>query len=294
MSVMNGEKDDRRESGGFALIVRTVLLLILLLFVIGVFFAGGVVLVDRIFMPAFTHLGAEVELPDVVDQEFYRARQILLELGLELERTGEEFSPVIEEGKIIDQSPAPFTRVKRGRMVGVVVSRGPEEIIIPDLRRLPEDQAKARLQEFGLTLGSVTSRPDNAPNGTVIDQRPEPNLKSLRNRAVDLVISSGPARVSIPIPRLINQGLDGALRTIRDLQGKVWIEWIENSANLPLTVIGQSPEPGISVAGTPVFDLQVSIPPGWSITPPDTVGIGAPPPWQRIRPVLPPPGGERP
>jgi beta-lactam-binding protein with PASTA domain len=291
---MNRARSDHRRSGDFVLIVRTVLLLILLLLVVGIFFGGGVVLVDRVVMPAFTHLGSEVELPDVVDQEFYRARGTLVELGLELERTGEEFSPVIEEGHIIDQSPPPFTRVKRGRTIGVVVSRGPEEIIIPDLRRLPEDQARARLQEFGLILGSVTSRPDNAPAGTVIDQRPEPNLKSLRNRAVDMVVSSGPARMSVPIPRLINQGLDGALRMIRELQGQVWIDWITDDANLPLTVIGQSPEPGVSVEGTPVFDLRVSVPTGWTITPPDTAGIGAPPPWQRIRPVLPPPVGGRP
>ncbi len=280
---------DRRGAGDIVLIFRTVILLIVLLTVIALFFGGGVLLVDRVFMPAFTDLGSEVELPDVVDMEFYRARQTLVELDLELERTGEEFSPVIEEGHIIDQSPPPFTRVKKGRMVGVVVSRGPEEIIIPDLRRIPEDQARARLQEFGLILGSVTSRPDNAPAGTVIDQRPEPNLKSLRNRAVDLVISSGPARMSIPIPRLINQGLDAALRTIRELQGRVWIEWVEDPGNLPLTVIGQSPDPGLNVEGTPLFDLRVSVPPGWTITPPDTAGIGAPPPWQRIRPVLPPP-----
>jgi beta-lactam-binding protein with PASTA domain len=280
---------DRRGAGDIVLIFRTVILLIVLLTVIALFFGGGVLLVDRVFMPAFTDLGSEVELPDVVDMEFYRARQTLVELDLELERTGEEFSPVIEEGHIIDQSPPPFTRVKKGRTVGVVVSRGPEEIIIPDLRRIPEDQARARLQEFGLILGSVTSRPDNAPAGTVIDQRPEPNLKSLRNRAVDLVISSGPARMSIPIPRLINQGLDAALRTIRELQGRVWIEWVEDPGNLPLTVIGQSPEPGLNVEGTPLFDLRVSVPPGWTITPPDTAGIGAPPPWQRIRPVLPPP-----
>ncbi|MCK4772716.1 MAG: PASTA domain-containing protein [Candidatus Latescibacteria bacterium] len=275
---MRASLTEDRGSGDLLLIFKTVGLLILLLVIIALFFLGGMIVVDRVVMPAFTKLGSEVELPDIVDQDFYAAKRALTELGLELEKIEEEFSPVYEEGHIIEQTPPPFTKVKRGRTVGVVVSRGPEEIVIPDLTRLSEDQARAKLREFGLLLGSVTSRPDNAPEGTVIDQRPVANVKSLRKRRVDLVISSGPARLSVRIPLLVNEGLGRALDIIRELNGLVWIEWVEDDESMMMTVIGQSPEPGSEVEGKPIFDLRVAIRTGFTPAPPDTVGIGAPPP----------------
>jgi serine/threonine-protein kinase len=277
-------------SGDIALIAKSIGLLVVLLTVITGFGLGGMLLVDRVIMPAVTNLGSEVELPDVVDQDFYAARRSLAEIGLQLEEIDEDFSAVIEEGRIIEQSPAAYSRVKRGRTVGVVVSRGPEEIVIPNLLRMNEDQARTKLHEFGLILGRVTRRPDNAIDGTIIDQRPDPNVKSLRNTPVDLTISSGPARMTIPVPRLIDDGLDRALATIRELKGRVWIEWVEDDASLYLTVVGQSPEPGTIFEGTPIFDLRVAIRTG--SRPPadiDTTGIGAPPPWQRAARVLPPP-----
>ena len=281
-------------SGDLLMLIKTVGLLIVLLVIIAFFFLGGMLLIDRVVMPSLTRLGSEVELPDIVDEDFYTAKRALIELGLELEIIDEEFSPVYEEDHIIEQIPPPFTKVKKGRTVGVVVSRGPEEIFIPDLTRLSEDQARTKLREFGLLLGRVTSRPDNVPEGTVIDQRPVANVRSLRNRRVDLVISSGPARMSIRTPLLINEGLERALSTIRELKGLVWIEWVEDDDSVMMTVIEQNPEPGREVEGQPVFDLKVAIRTGFTPSPPDTAGIGAPPPFMRglrLPPI--PPAQER-
>lgn len=290
---MRASLESEPGSGDLVQIIKTVGLLIVLLLIVSLFFIGGMILVDRVIMPAYINLGSEVELPDIVDQDFYTAKRTLTELGLELETIEEQFSPVYEEGHIIEQTTPPFTKVKRGRTVGVVVSRGPEEIFIPDVTRLSEDQARSRLREFGLLLGRVTSRPDNAPEGTVVDQRPAANVRSLRNRKVDLVISSGPARISYRIPRLENEGLERALARIRELNGLVWIEWVEDNDSVMMTVIEQSPEPGSEVEGRPIFDLKVAIRTGYTPAVPDTVGMGAPPPWiRRIR--FPPPLPDRP
>ncbi len=281
-------------SGDLLMLIKTVGLLILLLVIIVFFFLGGLTFVDRVVMPSLTSLGSEVELPDIVDEDFYTAKRALIELGLELEKIDEEFSPVYEQDHIIEQIPPPFTTVKMGRTVGVVVSRGPEEIFIPDLTRMSEDQARTKLREFGLLLGRVTSRPDRVPEGTVIDQRPVANVRSLRNRRVDLVVSSGPARVSVRTPRLINEGLEWALSMIRELKGLVWIEWVEDDDSVMMTVIEQLPEPGREIEGQPIFDLKVAIRTGFTPSPPDTVGIGAPPPFMRglrIPPI--PPAQER-
>ncbi len=285
------QRNDHGERSDFVLITKSAGLLVVLLLIITAFFVGGMILVDQVIMPAWTDRGSEVDLPDIVDLDYYAAKSDLQEIGLELERIEESFHAVIDEGRIIEQVPPPFTRVKKGRTVGVVVSRGPEEVIIPDLTRLTTDQARARLQEFGLLLGQITTRPDDSPDGTVIDQRPGATLKALRNTRINLIVSSGPVQTTIPIPRLVNMGLNGALARIRDLDGKVWIEWIEDDTQVMMTVVEQSPEPGIDVTGQPIFDLTIAVRTGFRPTAAmvDTVGIGAPPPWVREGLGTPPP-----
>jgi len=288
---------NRSGAGDLTLILKTVGLLIILLFVVTLFFGGGILLFDRLIMPAFTNLGAEVELPDIVEQDFYAAKSDLAELGLELEKIEENFHDFVEEGYIIEQTPAPFTRVKRGRTVGAVVSRGPQMVIIPDLTRLTSDQARTRLQEFQLLIGSIDYRPDDTPEGTVIEQTPAQGVTTLRNTRVNLVVSTGPATTTVMIPRFVDMGLRDVLDLIRDdLDGRVWIEWEFDDSQMNMTVIEQSPEPGVEIEGRPIIDLRVAIRTGFQPTSAhfDTTGIGAPPPWVRqlgrdAPPVIPPP-----
>lgn len=282
--------------GDAILVLKTIGLLVVLLTVISAFVLGGMVLVDRIIMPAYTRLGSEVELPDIVEEDFYEARNQLTELGVQLERAEEDYNPVIPEGYIIDMQPSAYTRVKKGRTVRVVVSKGPEEIIVPDLVRMSEDQARTRLQEMRLTLGTITTRPDRAPEGTVIDQSPPSGTKTVNPR-VDLVVSTGPEQTSVRVPDLVNLDMYEAIQVIKERGGRVWIEWVRDEQSLMYTVLEQSPAPGTQVQGDPVFDLKVSLLPGASEPAlQDTVGMGAPPPWlrgggSRERPRRPPPGG---
>jgi len=93
----------------------------------------------------------------------------------------------------------------------------------------------------------------------------------------------------------VNMGLTGALSRIRDIDGRVWIEWVEDDTQVMMTVVEQSPDPGYEVEGTPVFDLTVAVRTGFRPTAAmvDTVGIGAPPPWVREGLDAPPPEGRR-
>jgi eukaryotic-like serine/threonine-protein kinase len=262
-----------------AMVIKSVLMLMLLLVVVGVFGLGGVILVDQIIMPAYTQLGAEVELPDIVEKEFYAARRDLSPLGVTLEKIGEEYHAVIPEGSIIEQSPQAFSRVKKGRTVEAVVSRGPERVIIPDLLRQGEEQARTRLRQSNLEPGSVSRRADSAPPGTVIEQNPFAGAQAIRGTRVNMVISTGPERITEPVPRLVNRDVFEAIRLIRALNGRIRVEWVQDDQNMMFTVLEQVPSPGVMVGAATVFDLKVSLLPG-VVAPalPDTVGYGAPPP----------------
>lgn len=96
------------------------------------------------------------------------------------------------EGRVVDQRPARGTRVPPGTEVSLVVGSRvapPERVAVPGLFGRTREQAAARLQRVGLTLGRVTLRESEDPQATVIDQAPDVGTMVPPGSAVDVVIA---------------------------------------------------------------------------------------------------------
>ena len=74
---------------------------------------------------------------------------------LRLQVEAEEFSDTVAAGLIIRQAVPADARVDRDSVVLVVVSKGPDLRIVPDLRGMTLDQATAQLAAVGLNRGPV-------------------------------------------------------------------------------------------------------------------------------------------
>ena len=82
----------------------------------------GALFFNLVVMPAFTHRGDEVRVPDLTGKDLTVAERLLAPKGLELGEANRrnDARPV---GTIVAQHPAPNSSVKRGRLVSVVVSQ---------------------------------------------------------------------------------------------------------------------------------------------------------------------------
>ena len=76
-----------------------------------------VLLADRVAMPIVTRQGSEFPLPNFVNQRLLEAQISLSELDLRHEVSGDEFSPGVPAGVILQQFPKASTKVKGGRVV---------------------------------------------------------------------------------------------------------------------------------------------------------------------------------
>ena len=106
-----------------------------------------------------------------------------------------EFVDGTTRGAVVHQDPEPRDqpRVKEGSTVRLNVSDGPPPVAVPDLTRLTQDQATARLRQVGLAVGTVRTRSDEqAPAGTVLAWSGT-GAQVPKGSAVDLTVSSGPA-----------------------------------------------------------------------------------------------------
>jgi beta-lactam-binding protein with PASTA domain len=84
----------------------------------------GLVLFDRVIMPRVVKYGQEVEVPDVTEISLEEATNILQTRGLILSVERWQQTEQLLAGQIIFQRPDPFSQVKVGRHIYVVVSKG--------------------------------------------------------------------------------------------------------------------------------------------------------------------------
>ena len=187
----------------------------------------------------------EVEVPDLTGRSLSQAVDMLQGTGLDLEVRDFVYSDTIPENHIVAQRPRPGARVKAGRGVGVVLSRGPETHPVPDLRGLSLEDARIRLEEAGL-VGRTEARLPMGQEGGVVAQGVEPGRRLPKGAVVPLVVSPGPRPVRLRMPRLERLPLGAALERIDRLGLRVdRVEEVKLvDPALAGRVVGQSPLPG--------------------------------------------------
>jgi serine/threonine-protein kinase len=133
---------------------------------------------------------------DVVGQEQAAAQSELQGLGLKVQSQPQSSSTPV--GRVVDTSPKPGTSVKSGSTVTLVVSSGPPQVQVPDVRNQDVTAATRTLQSAGFVVTTVPQTSDTVAVNMVIDQSPAPNAQAAKGSTVQLTVSSGKGTVTIP------------------------------------------------------------------------------------------------
>ncbi len=96
-----------------------------------------------------------VTLTDFTGKKASSARKALSREGLGV-KVEEKFSDDVDEGLVMAQNPKSGTLYK-GDEVSLVVSKGPELVSVPDVRRQGLDEAKKRLEALGFKVATKKS-----------------------------------------------------------------------------------------------------------------------------------------
>jgi len=142
--------------------------------------------------------GSKVVVPSLAGFTVKDARSELSELGLRLEIGVEEFSEEVAEGKIITSDPAGGGRVDPEGLVTVIVSKGKERFIIPDLVGLKPDVAQGLIEENKLVVGEIVEEfSGDLPKGLILRTSPVSGERVKRDTPLTLFISKGVEQVSL-------------------------------------------------------------------------------------------------
>ena len=134
----------------------------------------------------------EFDLVSVVGEDEDTAKRTLENMGLSAVTDDFVYDDSVPEGKVISQSPESGNKVKKGDTVRLIVSRGQESRMVPDVTNLSEADARARLEQEGFTVTDVTTEyHDTIAEGCVIRQSPNGGEYRSKGAAVSLVLSMG-------------------------------------------------------------------------------------------------------
>lgn len=219
------------------------------------FFIGA-----RIFENNF--VSQEIEVPDVENMFFDDAKALLEENNLYISIEGRTHSDEIEKDYIISQHPDKGTMVKPEYTVRVVLSLGPETVLVPNVEKSTKREAEIALENQGLTLGEHEYINSEYPSDTVIGQSIPPNTEVAKGTEISLVISLGPEETLVTVGNYIGQQLEVAKQMIngdRLKLNKISQEYSDTASKG--TVIEQSLAPGETVSEYRSIDLVVSLGP---------------------------------
>jgi len=216
-----------------------------------------------------------IAVPDVAGSTQAAAEAAITSAGLNSSATT-EFSGTVPAGVVISQNPAAGTDVASGSVVSLVVSVGPAPVTIPvpDVAGLTQAAAETAITNAGLTVGNVsTANSDTVPAGNVISQTPAASTEVTPDSTVDLVVSTGPATVFVPVPDVVGFTQAAAESAITNAGLVVGTVTTASNASVPAgEVIDQSPAADIDVAVGSTVDLVVSSGPAL-VSVPGVVGL---------------------
>ncbi|SNX55591.1 Stk1 family PASTA domain-containing Ser/Thr kinase [Thermoanaerobacterium sp. RBIITD] len=198
----------------------------------------------------------EVVVPNITGETLDKATNILENKNLKLSITDSQYSDK-PENTILSQNPSAGKTVKTGSTVNVVISKGKQVTIVPNVIGSEYRDAQINIEKSGLKANIIWNFNDKYQKGYVYDQNPRQGVQVENNTVVDIYVSKGIETVQVP--NLVNMTLDDATKTLEGLGLKVGTISNQPKDNLPdNTVIDQSIQPNTSIPKGKSIDLVVS------------------------------------
>jgi beta-lactam-binding protein with PASTA domain len=225
-------------------------------------FIAGIVVIDTFVMPRIVGIDrGMVVVPDVKGLALEAGRDKLFKAGLLTEIKSREYDSNLPMDAILNQTPEPGEKVKKSRRILVVVSKGEEFAVVPDVENMNERQTRNELKKTGFTVGDVKRIWDEKHDkDLVINTYPAKRTTISRDMKVDFILSKGPKPTSAEMPNIVGETMADAKKKMEECGLKIGTMHYKNDHSLlPGTVISQSISPGAIIPFEKAVTITVSV-----------------------------------
>ncbi len=221
----------------------------------GLVVAGALllVLIDRVFMPAYTNYDEGITVPNVTRLSLTEAEKMLASYGLRVEIADRRSNSAFPADYVIDQSPTPAKIVKPNRKIYLTVNTpSTPKVEVPDVANLSYRNAEIQLQNYGLRVGTVSYEPSRFKT-TVLKQSIPAGEIVEEGTAIDLTVSDGLGAKMVQVPDIVGLRLSEAQQELRKAGFRVErIRFRPVKEVTPNTVVGYTPNEDQIIEGEPI------------------------------------------
>ena len=200
--------------------------------------------------------GAKVMVPSVVGSSQNSSIKALSAVGLKSSIT-QVFSEDIAPGKVIKSNPEGGRKIGENGTVRLIISKGPERYLLPNVEGLTLDAVTSLYQSFPLPKFKVTeSFNTKIPKDLVITSNPKPGTQVRRDQEVEIFVSKGIEQINVI--SFVGRQADEALSTLVEAGFKVSQSYTYSESILAGIVISQNPESNGALPKGSKIELVIS------------------------------------
>ena len=212
-----------------------------------------IVIIIGLWLRLYTMHGQEISVPDFTGFTVTEVHKMAKEKRLRIEIVDSVYADLGRKGAVIDQTPPPSFKVKKGRTIFLTIKAyNAENVSMPNLRGTSIVQARADIETYGLKIGKLTYRPDIAKDNVleqmVNGKRIAPGTQIPRGTRIDLVLGLG--------------NDDNAVASVPDLVGLNFYDAsllaAENSLNIGTVIFDNTVVSELDTAGALVYKQSPS------------------------------------
>ena len=219
-------------------------------------FLSAYIFVAKVMIPDDV-AAADIATPGVVGLTQADAQRKLAQQGLKSSLGESRYSADAPKSTVLVQTPAAGTPVPGGTTVVLDISAGQQRSTMPSVLGISRDDATEELRKAGLLVGQVVEQPSDSARGIVLLSRPDAGQVVPAGTRVDLVVSGGPAEITLP--DVAGRGLDAARGLLEQLGLTLApIEYDSTSTLAAGTVVSQSPAAGTLAGAGATITLHVA------------------------------------
>ncbi|UCG79014.1 MAG: PASTA domain-containing protein [Nitrospirota bacterium] len=149
------------------------------------------------------------DVPFLAGKSLLEANKILTDKNLYIKIDGESYDADIPSGHILKQDIPAGKKIKAGRRIGVIISKGPKILYTPMFSGLKLDDAEDIARQNNIRVENILKvHSDSVESNMVIAQ--DPNPEEHGSGGVSLIVSSGNYDELLICPPFKDMGIDEA------------------------------------------------------------------------------------
>ncbi|MBR5942891.1 MAG: PASTA domain-containing protein, partial [Clostridia bacterium] len=174
---------------------------------------------------------------DVINDTQFTSKFIFIEQN-------KVWSDEYEEGQIISQQPKADTEVQEGYRIYLTISKGVQQVEVPDVAQLTYQAAKAEIQKANLTCVEEKKADDDVPEGLVISTKPKIGDSVKIGEEITVYVSTGPSVSPVEVVNVLGLTEAEAEKKLKDAGLDKGVVSTAASDKPAGTVIAQDPDKG--------------------------------------------------